>query len=221
MNKKWIVTSYRHDISWIDSYTDNYLIYDKSNELIETDKIKHQKNVGRNIYDTFHYIVNNYENLPDICVFIKGNIFNRMWLDSPAPHCKEEKFKKLINNNFFTPLESYDDLPESPVHIKGEDDGYCELATPEGCWPKVKQKYFKTYNEFLDIMFINPDHPKWIRFAPGGNYIVPKDRILFYSKLFYEKLMNYVDIDYEISDESHIIERALYTIWQNKYKEKL
>jgi hypothetical protein len=43
INKKWIVNNYNNDISWIDSYTSNYIIYDKTGELPETDKIKHQK----------------------------------------------------------------------------------------------------------------------------------------------------------------------------------
>lgn len=213
MNKKWIVTHHYHNFDWIYNYTNNYLIYDKTNTLQETDNIKHQKNVGYNIYDMFHFIVNNYDNLPDVCVFIKANIFERQ-------HCFEEKFKRLINNNTFTPLESYEHLPISHVHIKGEDGGYCELNTLHGCWTKSQNEFFKTYNEFLDIIFTYPEYPKWIRFAPGANYIIPKENILFYSKSFYERLMNYVGYS-QINEESHIIERSLITIFSNKFKEKI
>ena len=34
-------------------------------------------NVGENIYDIFRYIIEYYENLPDISIFIKGNLFSR------------------------------------------------------------------------------------------------------------------------------------------------
>jgi hypothetical protein len=43
--------------SWVHKYTDNYLIYDKFHRFKESDKIKHQLNVGQNIYDMFDFIV--------------------------------------------------------------------------------------------------------------------------------------------------------------------
>jgi hypothetical protein len=48
--------------SWVEEYTDNYLIYDRTHRFDESDKIKHQVNVGANIYDIFDFIVNNYDN---------------------------------------------------------------------------------------------------------------------------------------------------------------
>ena len=61
---KLIITDYGflpHDLenSWVLNYTDNYLIYDRQHRFIETDKIKHQINVGANIYDIFDFITNN------------------------------------------------------------------------------------------------------------------------------------------------------------------
>ena len=45
--------------SWVEEYTDNYLIYDRVHRFEESDKIKHQVNVGANIYDIFDFISNN------------------------------------------------------------------------------------------------------------------------------------------------------------------
>jgi len=216
VDKLWIVTSYETDFSWIDRYTSNYIIYDKSGKLQETDRVRHQINVGYNIYDICYFIINNYDGLPDICVFIKANVFK---------HCNEEKFSLLIQNNNFTPLESYEHLPVSAGHIKGEDGGFMEINNSWYIPAHIKthgkevDKYLRTYNQFLDKVFKNPVHPKWIRFAPGGNYIVPKQNILFYSRGFYEKLMGYVDY-HRIPSEAHIIERALYTIFTNEFQEK-
>lgn len=216
LNKFWVVTSYKTDFSWIDNYTSNYIIYDKSAELAETDRIKHQKNVGYNIYDICYFIINNYDRLPDVCVFIKANVFK---------HCNEEKFKLLIQSDQFTPLESYEHLPVSAAHIKGDDGGYMEINNSWYIPAHINShgedvnRYLQTYNQFLDQVFKNPVHPDWIRFAPGGNYIVPRDKILYYSKKFYKRLMSYVDY-HQIPSEAHIIERALYTVFTNKFQEK-
>jgi hypothetical protein len=216
VNKLWVVTSYKTDFSWIDNYTSNYIIYDKSGELQETDRIKHQVNVGYNIYDLCYFIIKHYDNLPDVCVFIKSNVFK---------HCNEDKFNILIQNNNFTPIESYEHLPVSEVHVKGADGGFMEI---NNSWyiqshinshGKEVNRFLRTYNQFLRKVFNNPVYPDWVRFAPGGNYIVPKENILFYSKEFYKRLMSYVDY-HQIPSEAHIIERALYTIFTNQFQEK-
>ena len=216
VKKLWIVTRYKTDISWINRYTKNYIIYDKCGEFEESDRIIHQKNVGYNIFDIFNFIITNYHCLPDVCVFIKANVFK---------HCREEKFKMLIKNNSFTPLESYENIPESDVHIKSDDGGYMELnnnwyiSSHVNTHGKNVNRYFKSYNQFLRKVFNNPVYPKWIRFAPGGNYIVPKENILFYSKRFYKRLIKYVNY-HQLPSEAHILERSLFTIFSNEFQER-
>ena len=70
----------------------------------------------------------------------------------------------------------------------------------------------------LDEIFYNSKYPRYIRFAPGAQYIVPRENILFYSKNFYKKLMGYVDY-HRIPAEGFAIERALYYIFINRWKE--
>lgn len=216
MNKKWIVNSYNTDFSWIDNYTDNYIIYDKTETLIETDKIRHQKNLGYNIYDYLTFIVDNYNSLPDVCVFIKANVFK---------HCKKEVFDILIQNNDFTSLEYYGNIPANNWEARTLNGGFLEInnswyikAMADTYGPEVN-RYFKTYNDFLDEMFINPENLMWIRFSPGANYIVPKENILYYTKDFWKKLLGYIDY-HQTPSEAHIIERALYSIFTNQYKER-
>lgn len=216
INKLWIVNCHNKDFSWIPQYTNNYIIYDKTCSLIETEKITHQKNVGYNIYDYMHYIVNNYDKLPEVCVFLKANAFQ---------HCKKEAFDILIKNNNFTPIEDYSHVPESAWHKKSIDGGYMELNNSwyihshrQTYGPEVV-RYIENYNEFLNSMFNISHYPQWIRFSPGGQYIVPKENILYYSQDFYKKLMGFVDY-HQIPSEAHVIERALYYIFTNKWQEK-
>ena len=216
INKQWIVNCYNQNIDWIGQYTNDYIVYDKSGHLQETQRIKHQKNVGYNIYDYMDYIISNYKSLPDICVFLKANVFQ---------HCKKETFDKLIKNNFFTPIEDYSHIAESAWHKKALDGGYMELNNSwyiyshQQTYGSEVCRYFTSYNAFLDLMFHNPQYPQWIRFAPGAQYIVPRENILFYTKEFYEKLLGFVDY-HQIPVEAHVIERALYYIFTNKWQEK-
>lgn len=122
MNKPkafFVVSNYNNDISWIKDYTGDYIIYDKSNTLEESEKVLKVENVGYNIYDISHYIINNYHNLPDYVAFLEGN---------PFDHCKKETFDKIIYNEKFTPIEDYSDVPESYAHTKDSEGHVIERA---------------------------------------------------------------------------------------------
>ena len=112
----FVITDYNHltqDLSqsWVSKYAKDYLIYDRADRWEETDKIKKQINVGENIYDMADFIVNNYHNLPEIMVFVKADVIPR--------HCGEEKFEKIIKNNFYTPIENY--IRTTPLYTPGSN----------------------------------------------------------------------------------------------------
>jgi hypothetical protein len=91
-------------------------------------------------------------------------------------------------------------VPESYAHKKDVDGGYMEINNSWyvpahiSTYGKEVQKYFTNYNDLLDELFEKPEYPKWIRFSPGGQYIVPKENILFYSIDFYKKIITIVFI---------------------------
>jgi hypothetical protein len=68
----------------------------------------------------------------------------------------------------------------------------------------------------LRHVYVNPEIPEYIRFAPGGNYIIPRENILRYSKNFYEKIREYLGWECLVG-EAHLLERALYTIFTCDY----
>ena len=71
----------------------------------------------------------------------------------------------------------------------------------------------------MRFCFIDPVIPKYIRFAPGANYIVPRENILKIPKIFYENLKVFVShCATAIPGESHIIERAFHTIWNSNFE---
>ena len=79
-------------------FPEDIIIYDRSKNLKDWSyigKVIETKNVGANQYDILSYIVDNYENLPDRMIFIKGNLlFNR------------EKFYYTTEERFISSLTS-------------------------------------------------------------------------------------------------------------------
>ncbi len=209
----FVISQWNNDVSWIKDYTENYLIYDKSNTLEESDRVIKCKNVGHNLHDIFHFIYNNYETLPDMIAFVEGN---------PFDHCNREKFDKVIQNKFFTPLESYENSPDYHAVIKCSDGGWQEI---NNSWyihshPNRHLSMFQSYNEALDYVFKNPYYPQFVRFSPGGMYLVEKSRLLYYSKDWWKKLLDIVS-KHENQPEAYIFERMLWTIFSCSFEEKL
>lgn len=219
MNKPeafFVVSNWKNDICWIEDYTDRYIVYDKSDTLLAGDKVLKIDNVGYNIYDICHYIINHYDNLPELVAFLQGY---------PFDHCNRETFDKLIYKEVFTPLESYGMIRANRWEQRTPDGGFMEfnnswyIVAHQKTQGTEVNRYLESYNQFLIEMFENPEFSAWIRFAPGGQYVVPKENILYYSKNFWKKIMGFVDYC-ALPSEAHLIERSLYTIFTNKFIEK-
>ena len=209
-----VVSSYGNDLSWIEKRTSNYLIYERGNNPslasnASQEKIVLSPNVGYNLYDYFTFIIDHYDCLPDCTFFLKGNIFPR--------HISEEYFDKVTNNNFFTPIiDTSRHNPVWPVSGFLSDTSYAEINNSWylGSHPV---KFFYSLNDFFNFCFVNPVIPRYIVFAPGANYIVPKENILKLPRRFYENLRYFISY-ISLPGEAHIIERALQTIWTCNYE---
>lgn len=204
-----VVNTYRNDLSWLPRRTSNYLVYDRSENpiyppTIDSNKIIRSPNIGYNIYDYCTYIIDHYDHLPERVMFTKGNVFPR--------HISEREFDRLANNTYFTPIEDYRMHQVSwPTSFFSSDGGFCEI---NNSWylRHHSTKYFHSYNDFITFCFKNPVIPRYLRFAPGANYIVPRENILKLPKVFYENLRTFVSHD-QLPGEAHIIERSLFTLW--------
>ena len=205
-----MVSNYNADIGWILDYTDNYIIYDRSDtdewiKPFDSKKVIKVSNIGWDIYDKFTYIIDNYENLPETIILTKGNIFK---------YITREEFDKICNNTSFTPIFTKNHQTYMPVCFYGEDGMFNEI---NNSWylNALPTKYFKSYNQFIKPLGL--EIPKYIKFAPGSNYIVTRDNILKHPKSFYEKLRHYIDYG-PTPGEAQIIERFLYTLWTTDKK---
>ena len=205
------ISHFNGDISWVKNIRkENYIIYNKSGNNIDhiTENYISINNVGYNIYSYLKFIIDNYENLPNVTVFCKDNIFTR--------HLSIELFLKLIKRKTFTGLEDDSLSSVFPANLKMSDNGFVEI---NNSWYKFNfpRKYFSGYDEFYSYIFNDCNIPDFLRFSPGANFIVPKENILLRSKNFYKNLMKFINYS-KLSCESHFLERSLNTIFNSNVK---
>ena len=215
--------------SWVHKYSDNYLIYDRYHRYPESDKVKHQTNVGQNMYDIFDYIITNYHSLPENIIFCKASFMYKkddgiIRYDANGKrlatgNCSEEYFLKNANNTYLTELHDFFTEPHRFDGISnkiGPDNSYLEIYN-SWYFTLAKGKYYNDINKFFQDMYINPPNHQYFRFAPGGNYIIPKANILKYSLKFYEQIRTILSWNVT-SGEAHMVERAVYTIFTCNYE---
>lgn len=220
----YILVNYNFDPSWVKEYTNDYFIYDRSESLkwtnnIEPERLIFTKNIGSDIYDKFSWIIKNYDNLPDVVLLSKSNIFK---------YITKEEFDLIKDNKIFTPILTQHHEEIMCDRGLGEEfwgkpfsfyrDGiYHELNYPS--YLKVHSTkdpiwcFINTYYDFPLVKLLGIANMEYIPFAPGSNYILPKENILKHPKVFYKELMSYLEWD-RYPGEAMIIERGLYTLWK-------
>lgn len=196
---KYVISRYEHDVDWIPEYTTDYVLYDRSKNPAPNSIVV--PNVGSDIYDKFTFIIDNYDNLPDVAVYTKCNLFN---------YITKEEFEPIKNNTTFTPLltknhKTYDDA-QGPVCFYDSNGMYNEV---NNFW------YLGTYgamhaHELIEIFKMK--NRMYNTFAPGSNYILPKENILKHPKEMYQKLKSFLEWD-RYPGDAQIIERNLYYLW--------
>ena len=247
MNKKIVVSNYNSDLNWLKkTYTygfgpNNTIIYNRGNDGRNWNQfgtVIQQPNIGANQYDILTFIIDNYDNLPDITIFLKGNIFKpfegNLESNKNKPltyYTTEKRFIQTLNaevyfSAWYNP-DRYITCPETPKSML--DEGlmqqplnYCDFSTNSD----LEHRYFYHPYQVLDWCFVDFPKEQTIKFLPASNMALPKKNILNYSKGLYEKLKHIINYepDYSfncnIPAECYLLERIFYMIWTNKFTEK-
>lgn len=195
---KYILTHYSGDWTWVKEETDDFFIYNRTEEDIPNSGKR--ENIGDADYDRLSYIVDNYNSLPDVFLLSKSNLFK---------YISREEFDAVKNNTEFTPLLTQHHKVYEPI-CRYENGIYLEK---NNSWylGSVPSKYFQSYGEFAKAF--NLPNPDYLRFAPGGNYILTKERVHRYGIEFYEELRSLLPYC-QRPGEAHMLERTYFHLWQ-------
>jgi hypothetical protein len=202
-----ILVNYNHTPSWMED--DDYLIYDRSDDDsylagFPKEKIIKTKNIGNADYDKLSYLIENYESLPDVFLWSKSNLFKFI---SP------EEFDKVKNNRDFTPLltqshKTYEDRLGPVCFYK---DGIYYERNDSWYLGEVAPRYVHSWSEWADHFQL----PKlgYIPFAPGGSYILTRERVHRYSRDVYQQMKDMLEYN-QLPGEAQLCERSYYLLWR-------
>ena len=176
-------------------YAKDYVLYDRSEKPVGGSIVV--PNIGSYIYDKFTFIIDNYDNLPDVAIYTKANLFQ---------YITKEEFEKVKDNKTFTPLLTQNHKTYEPICRYTKDGLYEEI---NNYWYLI-QSPARHGREIKNIFKM--DERKYNTFAPGSNYIIPKENILKHSKEFYETLRSYLEWGVYPGD-AYLLERNLFYLW--------
>ena len=206
---KAVLVNYNFTPDWVKDYNLDYLIYDRSDEdmwLVDfpKERILKTKNVGNVDYDKLSFLVDFYDNLPDVFLWGKSNLFK---------YITKEGFDKVKDSKEFTPLltqnhKTYSDK-FGPVCFYHE--GMYYERNDSWFLQSHPSKYFKNWNDWASEFQIPTE--RYIPFPPGGNFILTKERVHRFSRDTYMKMRALMDYT-TLPGEAQCAERIYYLMWR-------
>ena len=204
MSYKIIVARYNENIEWLNSEMKNCIIYNKGNKLnIENEVIL--ENIGRESESYLHYIITNYNSLPDVIVFTQARISDHKGSDNVnyLLHIKNEALYYSKSQNFVI----HNDIGQN-IHLDKEwnlrNGEYFLNDNYKNNKPITFIEWFKTN---IDINYPNP-----IIVYGNAIFAVKKEHIINKPIEYYKKLI--LEVNHHInSTEGHFFERSWYYIF--------
>jgi hypothetical protein len=197
MSYKIIVSRFNENIYWLSDEIDNCIIYNKGDKLnIENEIIL--ENVGRESHTYLHYIITNYDNLPDVVVFTQGKILDHIGSDD-VRYLIDIKNQALENSK--SQIVSIHHNIEYWNLVNGE---YYLQNNYKNNKPVIFLDWFKEN--------INMTYPEPLYNYSFGIFSVKKELILKHPIEYYKRLI--LEVDHHINPaEGHFFERAWYYIF--------
>lgn len=209
MFKVLINYNFTPDKTWIG---DDYLIIDHSddgiNHLTDFDqsKIVCEPNRGQVDYPKLNYLIDNYDNLPDVFLWGKTNLFK---------YISRDEYAKLKDNQTFTPLLTQNH------HTYADNNGLVNYYSGNMYFERNDSWYFNEFPNKYVHNFNDWCHQHcltvgaYVPFAPGGNYILTRETVHKYSKDYYIKMADMMPYCRE-PVEAACAERSYWLMWKEQ-----
>ncbi len=206
---KYVLANYNLNPEWVTEYTDDYLIYNKGDKRQKLEWAKEGSvidvpdDLGNADHDKLSYLIDNYDNLPDVFLWGKSNLFK---------YITEEEFDKVKDNKFFTPLltqhhRTYEDrfgvvnYYANGIYHERNDSWYL------GAVPAL---YVQSWEEWANLFGL--PQPAHIPMIPGGNFILTREVVHRYSRDLYAKMRDMLPYT-QLPGEAQCAERSYYLLW--------
>jgi len=217
MSYKIVVARYNEDISWLNTEMNNCIIYNKGEKLNIDNEIM-LENVGRESETYLHYIITNYDNLPDVVIFTQAKIDDHVGSNdiSFLIRIKNEALNYKLSQNFLIHF----DINKNNRPYWDKEWNYLPYWYEK--WDRVKHgEYFlnDNYKDNKPIKFIewfktniNENYPNPIYIYHAALFAIKRENILNKPIEYYKKLI--LEVNHHInSTEGHFFERSWYYIF--------
>ena len=195
METQIVIARYNEDISWLDNYK-NVLIYNKGEKIESKHQIVELPNIGREAHTILHHIVNNYENLADITVFLPGNPFDHLLhrynLSDPmmVEYFIRTQLLKIPKNFLMSNTHTPFHLGEvfNCMHLINKENLPMQYQISDTLSVNMKMTWHDWWKKYIDPNSLI-DYNKWTRIFWHSIFSIKKEAILSNSKYYYEYLM--------------------------------
>lgn len=206
-NYEIIIAHYNEDIEWLRPYAENVTIYHKWNEENPRFKVKKWiklNNVWREWHTYIYHIINNFNNLADINIFLQGNISDHIkdWItyDNPETYLNETIKFWFSSRDLGVILKK---IPQISYSWKFNE------MLEKWTLKRAKLDFWDFYKDLF-----NKNQPKVIFSFCWGCFWVKKDIIYRRPIEFYLKVFNYLN-NHSNPEEWHYIERLWFNIFND------
>lgn len=224
MSFKVVVARFKENIEWLNDISDNCIIYNKHSPLPDDNLIQHSlPNIGREANTYLNYIIDNYNNLPDVVVFTQADIGHHI-------HPRGSHNWNPDNKNFEYLIKIKDQAFENSISTNNRVH---QDNSTRHCWSSNFN--FKD-DKFLPVNFGYYKHNKRIQFKDwfyrifnievpdprnvfvGAIFAVRKDVILSKPIDFYKTILK--EVSWHVAPiEGHFLERSWYYIFTHPYSD--
>jgi len=211
------VARYNEDLDWLETYKNNSVIYNKGPELDKKQfkEIVETKPVGTESYSFFSYLVDHYDNLPEVVAFIQGRVDDHLG-DVKNKHSENDKKNPLVFLDYVL-NEAYQKGISAPIDETIYDHTGWKLATPDRipgkeCTVAEYDNMTDWWENYIGLQWPGPSRCAWCQI-----FAVRKENILQHPKELYVKIRNDPNFQNTYCEVSHFWERMIFPFFANKW----
>ena len=202
-----LISHYNEDLSYLDNAPFNrhkQIIYTKGTNppnCKQCNSVKQLPNVGVNVHTYLHYIIENYDHLPDVTVFLSGSCTEAYKMHNTL---KTIEMAEKTKNSVFIVIEQPLDTPKlnhftlDTYHVANSSNR--DLNNDQ----KMNQSNVRPFGEWFKTYFGDIDFKHWNHFAI---FAVSRHHIHNRSKESYQQWIELVNKD-KNEESAHFFERA-------------
>jgi len=213
-----VISRYNEDLNWIrnepfNKY--NYIVYNKGKDenFYKCDRVKNivsLENIGREAHTYLYHIINNYDSLKDITIFLPGS--NNM----PHKNKRSTNLISYIENNKNTAFSCAEEIRTETVYDRFKDfqiDDYLSTTQSNSQINKdssIEKSKIRPFGNWYKSVFGENVESKC--FTVNAIFAVTKKDILQNPKTHYEKLIKELG-NHHNPEVGHYFERSWETVF--------